>query len=130
MPWQPQVCLQRKCDFHAQEADKALRDATQLLTDLLQSDNILRELDNMIRRQEQLNEISRDLVLKALVRPLQGADKATAANMSEQQAELSKELRDIERRLLDSESEAHEEAQRIVEDVNNPQTSYRGLPVN
>ena len=99
----------------AQEADRALREASKILTSILQSDNLLRTLDNMIRRQEQVNEQSKNLALQALIAPLNDSSRTAATQMAEQQAELAKELRDVERSLLDSGDESHQAAQSIVE---------------
>lgn len=102
-------------EAQARDADAALGEAAAMISALLQSDDLLRELEGLVRRQEGLGEEARQAVVQALIAPLSGAAAERAASMVGRQEELAAQLAAIERRILGSESSRHDAARALVE---------------
>jgi hypothetical protein len=101
-------------DPPARAADAHLAEAERLLAGMLQEGDLTRVLANLIEREKSLAAESRDFVKDYLTKPLDDAAKARRANLAQRQKELADQVKEVERRVLGSNSKQLEKAQELV----------------
>ncbi|TVR15043.1 MAG: hypothetical protein EA401_03430 [Planctomycetota bacterium] len=99
---------------HARQADAALGESARQLSALLQSDDLYRQLDNLIRRQDPLVQESREVVIRSLRGSLDADGQDQRQHLQRRQQEIAEQLRDWERRLAASDSSALTAAQELA----------------
>jgi len=98
----------------ARAADAELGKAERLLARMLRSDDLVRELRTLLKRQRALNEESRKFVLEHLTGTLDEAARVHRSSLADRQTEIGESLKKWEGRLLGTDSQHLERARETV----------------
>ncbi|MDA3961987.1 MAG: hypothetical protein PF961_14445 [Planctomycetota bacterium] len=99
----------------ANEADRRLGEAERALARLLRSGDLVRELRNLVKRQEQVNEATRTFFRARLAGELGADAERQRKDLALRQQDLAQQLLEWQRRLLGSETEGLAEAKTMVQ---------------